>query len=181
MVDLISFISCAFEKPDTVIAFCALLVSIFSFVLTIITLGIQRNHDKLSVKPLAFFNCNNKSGCISITINNGGLGPMIIKSIETFNTNNPQQRLEWPEITKAMGIGNYNISSITVGKINHTPLINGKSITIFEHKFDVTKSEHVAEAEKIKNVFKNFTIRVKYSNFYDDSFESNFNLHLLGA
>lgn len=181
MVDFNSTLVPLFNNNSDLIAFCALSVSIFSLALTIITLWIQRNHDRLSVRPLAFIHVNNTSGCLSITINNGGLGPMIIKSIETFRTEDPKQKLDWPIVLMNVDIIDRFISSKTTAKLNNTPILNGKSIKIFEHKYDADKPDHVTAATNIKNILKEMTIKIKYLSIYDKQYEANLNLSFFKA
>jgi len=157
--------------------------SIFSIILTIITLWIQRNHDRLSVKPLANIHLNNFPGEITILIHNDGLGPMIIKLVDTYRTKDTNKiSYGWPP--KPIDRENYhNLISMPVvmGHFDETPILNGKSIPLLTQKFDINDSNQVKDGNKTRESLKDFTIKVKYTSIYEnEQFETILKLDNLG-
>jgi len=179
MVECESFLTTIFSNPSNLIAFCALFVSVLSIALTIITLWIQRKHDRLSVKPIAHIHVNNLRGELSIRVNNSGLGPMIIKSVETFRSDDKNKlNLGWPPIP-LLKIEYINLSSkpqLTID-LEECPVYNGDSQNLLAHIFDIADSAQVADAKKIANAFHDLTIRINYTGVYDDEqYETSYRL-----
>jgi hypothetical protein len=73
------------DKPseaNAIMALCALVTSILSIYLTIRTLQIQKRHNFQSVKPIAWVSVADFEDRISVTLQNNGVGPMIIKKVD---------------------------------------------------------------------------------------------------
>jgi hypothetical protein len=168
MVDFISIITFICKEPSNLIAFCALFVSIMSFILTIYTSWIQRNHAQLSVEPFVNIHLENLDGKIKISISNDGLGPAIIKSIETFRKGDKDQHnLGWPpnSFTKIDYQG-LVISPAFMTSLENCSIINGKCIDIFELQFDVKNKNHIRAAIKTRDSLKDLTMKIKYIGMY---------------
>lgn len=168
MEDFISALSLKFSDPSIYIA-------IFALALTIITLWQQRNHDRLSVKPLANFHLVNFPDGIKIVIKNDGLGPMIIKSIRTFKEGDPERNdLGWPpEPLHKLKYSKISLGPIFGGALENVSLSNGKSLVIFEHNCDISDKTHVDLVKRTKDSLKDLTIELVYSSIYE---KERFNL-----
>jgi hypothetical protein len=168
MVDFVSIIASICKEPSNLIAFCALFVSVMSFILTIYTIWIQRNQAQLSVEPLANIHLENLDGSIKISISNDGLGPMIIKSIETFRNGDEDPRnLGWPPNT--FNKSDYRgliRSPAFMTSLENCSIKNGKSIDIFELQFDVNDKNHIRSAIKTRDSLKDLTMKIKYTSMY---------------
>lgn len=178
MVDLCAIFISIITDPSNLIAFCALLVSGFSFFLTVYTIWTQRTHDRLSVKPLANFHLDNLPDHITITIKNNGLGPMIIKSIESFKVEDiHKQNLGWPPNTfNKNDYTDINSMPLFTSGLNNASILNGKSMVIFNQNFDTANPKHLIDGDKTRKAFKNLRIKIKYTSFFEDEeYERIFN------
>ena len=70
---------------ETIIAICALIVSVVSIIISVRTLKIQRTHNEKSVKPLGQIILNDYENQITVDIRNVGIGPMILKELSVTN------------------------------------------------------------------------------------------------
>ncbi|WP_321507052.1 hypothetical protein [uncultured Methanoregula sp.] len=184
MVGFEIFLTTFFNEPSNIIAFCAVIISIISIALTIISLWIQRKHDRISVKPIAHIHVNNLLGEISLSVKNDGLGPMIIKSIETFRTNDKNKlNLGWPPISIIKT--DYKIPKSTPQMtidLESCPIYNGNSLSFFKQVFDPAISEEFADAKKTSMALANLTLRIKYTSVYEEEqYETSYALAILNV
>lgn len=73
-------------NPEIVIAFCALLTSVISIILTILTLRLQKQHYMKSIKPIGRITAGDYEDDIYISIINNGVGPLIVKELKVSNS-----------------------------------------------------------------------------------------------
>jgi hypothetical protein len=71
---------------QAIIAICAVLISLFSLAVSVCALKIQRRHDRKSVQPIPQIILNDYENCISVEIENAGIGPLILNEIRVENT-----------------------------------------------------------------------------------------------
>jgi hypothetical protein len=89
-----------YREPETFIALAALIVSISAMVVGIYEAALQRAHDRAEVWPhLELATFTNPQGA-TVTLENGGLGPAIIKSV--LVTVDGKRRRDWPDVLQAL-------------------------------------------------------------------------------
>jgi hypothetical protein len=145
----------------------AILISFFSVVVGFTTLLIQNYHNRLSVRPLGNIELHDTNSEISIAICNNGLGPMIIKSIETVDKqgtkkDHPADWIPWNELTAEHFFKSFK---------EKDNIRNGMNEVIFQYNFESEsgspKEQRMKEERKlIRNILKDLTIRIRYSNIY---------------
>jgi hypothetical protein len=79
---------------NTVAAFGSVAVAIIAIFVSIKALRHQREHNKLSVKPLAQVLIGDYENRVYVKLVNTGTGPMIIKSIKIINAPDPSRPLK---------------------------------------------------------------------------------------
>jgi hypothetical protein len=169
-LDINLIISSIINNPTNFIACCALFVSICSFILTIYTIWTQRRHDRLSVKPLVNIHVEDFPERITITVQNDGLGPMIIKSVECFkNGDVSQQNVGWPPITfRKSDFTILNATPRFTKGLEGCPILNGKFFVIFQHEIDPNNPNQTRLANITRDSFKELSVKVKYASIFDD-------------
>jgi len=75
-----------FFDSETIIAICALIVSVVSIIISVRTLKLQRTHNEKSVKPLGQIILNDYENMITVDIRNVGIGPMILRELIVTNS-----------------------------------------------------------------------------------------------
>lgn len=91
------------EKPDVanavaaigsaVLAAVAVVLSLISLYVSHAALRHQREHNRLSVRPLAYITLGDYENRLFVKVRNNGTGPMIVKSVTIIGTRDPQQPL----------------------------------------------------------------------------------------
>lgn len=89
-----------YREPETFIAIAALVVSVSAVVVGIYEASLQRAHDRAEVWPhieiATFISLNGAS----VSLENNGIGPAIIKSIVV--TVDGRSRRDWPDVVQAL-------------------------------------------------------------------------------
>jgi hypothetical protein len=154
--------------PTKLIAFCALVISVVTVISSFIGLWIQRQHNRLSVRPLGnigyleSINYAEKIQKISLNINNNGIGPMIITSVETLNSEGIKKGypLDWFSPEDRIGMEFW-------AKLENIALPAGQHFQILGYSYNSESSEQKQKKDKIKSVLEGLTIRIKYTDIYD--------------
>jgi hypothetical protein len=158
------------NNSELFIAVLSLIVAITSMIFGVVSLVIQRSHNKKSVLPLGVISLANYENDLRIKIKNNGVGPLIIQEIKTYkNGNFKNYPIDWFE--------NENIIWKTFQKNleNYSIPANSESI-LLEYNVDLSDQKSVNTRELIRNILKDLTIKVKYKDIYDKSFNIERNL-----
>jgi hypothetical protein len=150
------------------IALLAVYISYKSTKLAADTLKQQQKHNELSVRPIC--NVGMIQGPISliIYISNNGVGPMIIKSVETSDSkgNKKNYPVDWiPLADRQIFWRNLENTALLNGVkvdilgFNFVPIIDGKP------KMPITKDQKT-KREEIRGILKDLTIYVRYADIY---------------
>lgn len=68
----------SFLSLEYVAAICAIFISVASLIVAIGALNTQREHNYLSVRPIAHFSRGDYENCVFVKLKNFGLGPLLI-------------------------------------------------------------------------------------------------------
>ncbi|MCX6689236.1 MAG: hypothetical protein NTZ39_06065 [Methanoregula sp.] len=95
---------------------------------------------------------------------------MKVKSLETYRTDDlKKENLGWPPKTFESLIYTSETSiPIFLSQLEDTPLLNGISLNIFLHTYDVNDPIQVKAGNASKNALKDLTIKIKYTSIYDE-------------
>ena len=155
---------CSEISWEIIISCCALIISI-------ITVYQTKNHNYLSVRPIATILPQDYSKKICVCLQNKGLGPLITKSVKFINiiTNEEKgflidfmPKLEgeilWKDYTKSPQFTLASIESKTL--IEFVPKIeNGEEV------YDNTFKEN---RKRIRKALSNIRVEITYSGIYND-------------
>jgi hypothetical protein len=161
------FIAAILTNPQDLILFITLLVGFVAVLLTVVTLIWQRKHDRLSVRPIPIISTFNYGTEISIPIENCGIGPLIIKSIQVgwVAENSERKFAEWApdQFPKKQEHVPINIHVLPL----NSALLPGKTVKLLFCKIDPTKIEQRIEMNAIReDLRKIFAFRVIYTDIY---------------
>jgi hypothetical protein len=158
----------ALSNPTNIISICALTVSIASILIGYYGLKRQRIHDELSVRPICNVGTIQGPLVLTITILNNGVGPMIIKSVETHDSQGnkkdypmdwiplPDRQFVWRDLEN---VAILNGKKIDILGFNFVTIIDGKP------KLPITKDQ-IKKREEIRSILKDLTIHIKYTDIY---------------
>jgi len=150
------------------IAFLALLISIVSIIVGFSGLWIQYIHNKKSVRPLGNIEIHDKETEIKLILCNNGIGPLEIISFETEDKqgridNHPADWIPWRTLK-----AEYCFKSYSLGD----NIRDGNKEVFLNFKFGSTsyadKQVLMNERKLIRNILKDLTIRIRYSDIYGD-------------
>jgi hypothetical protein len=151
-------------KPELIIATSAVVVSIVSIIVAVVSLRIQREHNILSVKPIAKIGFSDYTDYIAIVVTNVGMGPMIVKSIKTSD--------EKQGIIKDYPIDWMNRmlpgSAFTRFRKNleNTSILPSNSEFLLEYAYNPNDKGFVENCKTIRSILKDLTIRIEYWDIY---------------
>ena len=162
------------------IAVIALITSVISIGIGIIGLKIQREHDILSVRPIASVGLQHGniidndivqnqglnmivpkySATLGVGLSNCGCGPMIIKSIETVNKEGVKKSYpyEWIPIDYRQQF---------YRDLENTAIPPGVIINLITFNFPLSDLNELHKKEEIKSILNDLTIRIKYTDIYN--------------
>jgi hypothetical protein len=147
--------------PTLIIAILALIVSIVSIGIGVITLRTQQEYNRLSVRPIGIITLSDYEDKLAIKIMNAGIGPMIIKSVETVDNSGIKKDypIDWMS-------SKYIWTNFRRNLQNHA-IIAGDSIILLEYNLDPQNKDLAKQRDEIRFILKNLTIRIKYTDIYN--------------
>lgn len=76
-------------EPNTIITLClcSMIISIVAVTVSIIFALAKIRHNKKSVQPIALIRFNDREEYISVDIRNVGIGPLTIRKLKVYKTN----------------------------------------------------------------------------------------------
>jgi hypothetical protein len=160
---------------QSVIALSAFIISIVSILIAGLTLNMQRKHNRLSVKPIPNITEMNyvDSGKIGLSLENVGIGPMIIKKIKSCKGETVKKDpFEWlPE-------GFDHILTDYTLKFEGTAIPPMDHICLLYYDYDPKDNKSLNNSELIRSILAELEINVEYADVYDQIYEYNY--HLVG-
>ena len=148
--------------PDLLIATLAIIVSFVAILIGWFSLRIQQKHNRLSVRPIGSIALSDYENQLAIRVKNAGIGPMIVKSIET--SNNQGTKKEYPV--------DWMPSDIMWGgfrrALKNQAIVAGDSTVLLEFNLpDPIDEDSARQRDEIRSVLKNLRIRIIYTDVYD--------------
>jgi hypothetical protein len=154
------------NNSELFISSISFIVALFSLIFGIISLCIQRSHNKKSVLPLGFISLANYENLLRIKIINNGVGPLIIQNIKTYKNKEDIKNypIEWFE--------NDNIIWSTFRKNleEYSIAANSESI-LLEYKVDLSNKQSIETRDIIRNKLKDLTITIEYNDIYNKKYK----------
>lgn len=151
------------DVANAVAASAAVVVSIISFVLAWKSLAVQRHHNRLSVRPLAFISRSDYENSLAVKIHNNGVGPLIITSVRVFDGNDTKRSLiEW------MGAIPYRVTwdDFTRDFVDRS-LAPGDAIVLLKLTGDASDQDFCEIRNACRLVLRQLTVKVEYRDVYD--------------
>jgi hypothetical protein len=150
------------NNADTIIALCALLVSVASILIGYFSLKIQQKHNRLSVRPIGKIHFITTGDSIKIEIRNDGTGPMLCSNLKVYdnafnNKNNfrdaiPifQKKNDWLKISTS--------SQFVMGA--------GEQKTLLEISTECVSPEFQNYYDQVLTSLKMTTLELEYRDIY---------------
>lgn len=153
----------------TITAICALIVSVVATGLAIWFGVIQRNHMRLSVRPIAAVPIADFEDRVGVFLANKGLGPMLIKKLEVKDKNgNIHSDLlsHMPPLKKGVLWLNFHVS------VDGAALEQGRRLELLVLEGDPKNTIYRESRDDIRKVLKDLTVKVEYEDLYGNTLPS---------
>lgn len=152
------------ENLSNLIASLALIISAVSTILALIAIALQREHNRVSVKPLPDFIYGNYENEIKVIIHNHGLGPMRLLRVEVLENNAVigENLIDlMPSLPKTITWEDY------VRNLDERILAPGEEKALILLSGDEKKQVFVKFRDKVRNRLISLTVRIYYKGVYD--------------
>lgn len=147
------------RNASLIVAVCAAIISLASLAVAVRALKVQREHNYLSVRPIAHFSRGDYEDCIFIKLKNYGVGPLLIDSFIVQATQSTHKRL-----IDALGSVASEITWDTfTDTIDGRALAPNKEFVLLKGSF--TPAQDSAKA-KVRSSLSKMTLRLAYKDIY---------------
>jgi len=162
------------DKPESIIALCALIVSAISLALAIINSFHNRKNNRLSVRPIAYILPPDYEDYIAVIIQNKGTGPLISKEIKFVDESNTEKNYLIDFMPK-LEDGYYWKTFSKTSKIILSPL---EEKILLEFRGDISDENFIRQRDKIRDALSKIEIQIKYTSIFNEwcPFKLNYKL-----
>jgi hypothetical protein len=157
---------------ETIVAICALVVSIVSIFISIRSLSIQRTYNEKSVRPIAHLTNDDYENEISVELRNVGVGPLIIKELKVQSQNGKEltNLIDFVDLNLPDGLMWTNFVKQTTNRA----IAIGDKICLLSINFDNVEYPDKDSARQIprfrsdlRKLLGDLTVTVKYTGIYE--------------
>lgn len=152
------------ENLNNIIASIAVGVSFLSTLLALWAVYLQREHNRVSVRPLPDLIFGDYENQIIVEIHNNGLGPMILVGVEILKDNTvlADNLIDlMPSLPKGMRWDDF------VKNLKNRVLAPGEEKTLIELSGNEKSKTFVNFRDKVRETLAPLTVKVYYKGIYD--------------
>lgn len=148
----------------------SIVIAVTALALSVITLYWQRKHNRLSLVPIPNIVISDRDNVLSIDLENNGIGPLIIKSIN-FSTDCEKTWKQWPtEDTFFSSLK--TICPITTVLRKNSVIVSQQRERIFECNYNLSEPDQKEEIISVIGFFKNPNVmKIDYTDVYNKNKE----------
>ena len=148
------------QNAELIVAISAVVISIISLVVARNALHAQREHNILSVKPIAHFSRGDYEDCIFVKIKNYGLGPLLVDSFDVKKDQNNYKTI----VDSLEGLASEITWDTFTDSIDGRVLAPNQEFVLLKVTFD---KDRVDVINNIRKSLAKTTLSIKYNNIYD--------------
>jgi hypothetical protein len=148
------------------IGLAALVVSVVAIVIARRTLHHQQAHNVLSVRPIPMLATADYEECVSVSLRNHGVGPMLIKTMHVSEGDTQQAyvRQFMPALPKDLAWSTY------AGELRDVSLPAGEQVILLELKGQEDDPAYSAFRDQCRAALGRLAVTVEYTDVYGSSF-----------
>ena len=159
------------NNAEVIIAFFALLTAVTAVFQTRQTLEVQRIHNAKSLLPIAAVNRVNRQDQLGVTLENRGVGPLIIERVRVYPSHKPDEVKSnvyehMPQLTQ-----NMSWSTIKLGLEGAVLHPNASFWLVLLQPSQGSPSAFEANAKEVRRNLSGLQIDITYRDVYDNIFE----------
>jgi len=155
-------------NSTTVIALCALVVSVVSTGLAVWTAFVQRKHMRLSVRPIASVPVADFENRVGVFLQNKGIGPMRVRSLRVANAEGVEHDdlvTHMPPLAPGILWSNFYDS------VDGSALEAGKRFLLLLLEGDPQDPEYRQSRDVVRRRLSSLVVRVEYEDLYGQPME----------
>jgi hypothetical protein len=138
---------------------------VIAIILSLLAMHFEKKHNRQSVKPLAHILLDDSPDGLSIKLINKGLGPMIIEDFIAEDKYGKKENNIYYHLPKFKENRLFSFQY-------HTKPINyivskDEELSLLEIKGNITNKDYMDFKMYIRNILKDLTITIKYTDVYD--------------
>lgn len=148
------------DVANAIAAIAAVFVSFVSVILALWALAVQRQHNRLSVRPLAFISRSDYEDRLSVKIHNNGVGPLIITSLQVSNGQTVSDNvidfmpanIIWDDFTS---------------DLQGRSLAPGGEIVLLEFTGDTASPDFRETRDRCRDILRHLRVKLDYLDVYE--------------
>ena len=141
-----------------------LVIGVIALFFTAISLGVQRKHNRLSVKPIAIVSVADYENVLAVRLQNKGTGPLIIKNLSFIDQNGKTKKA----LIDFFGSDFKNVVwSTFVADIDGWVILPNEAKTLIELNGDSTDNEFVHVRDNVRKVLAQIQVELIYQDIYE--------------
>jgi hypothetical protein len=162
------------EKPEYILALCALIISIISLGLAFYSSYQNRLHNRLGVRPYAYILPKDYEDNIAVIIQNKGTGPLITKTI-SFCKNGVDNKKYLIDFMPSLYDGYYWSTFSKAQKIILRP---SEEKVLIEFSGKLTDNDFKKQRDLIRKALSEIEMNIEYTSIYNEKkpFKLNYKL-----
>ena len=166
------------KNPETTLALSAVIISLISLVLSIITAFQNRKNNRLGVRPLAYILPPDYEDRIAVIIQNKGTGPLITKELKFIGMDN-QEKNYLIDFMPNLKDGYYWTTFSKASKIILKP---SEDKILLEFKGDISDPKFIEQRDAIRKELSKLELKMKYTSIFNERkpFELKYKLTWFG-
>lgn len=155
-------------EAQTIVAICALIVSVFSVCLTVWTAFLQRKHMRLSVIPIATIPVADFEHRVGVFLKNCGLGPM---RVSTFRVVDAAGNITEDIVSQMPNPINGILWSNFHDSVDGAVIEAGKRLEMLLLEGDINSSTFIKYRDQVRKKLSELKITVEYKDLYGQKME----------
>lgn len=152
-------IDCVSKNAELIVAACAAIISLISLAVAVKALKTQREHNYLSVRPIANFSRGDYEDCVFVKIKNYGAGPLLIDSFTVQSSQSTHKRM----IDAFAGLADELTWDTFTDTIDGRALAPNAEFVLIKATFD--HSQHGVK-ERVRAALAKMTLQLSYKDIY---------------
>ena len=155
---------------ETIIALCALFVSVASILIGYYSLKSQQKHNRLSVKPIGKIHFITAKKSIEIEIRNDGTGPLVCPHVRIFREGRDGYTSDLREAIPMLRDSGYAVGVSAPGST--FSILPGDTKTLLTLSADEATPEFLKYYDGVLEEIRKITLEVDYQDIYGQLIET---------
>jgi hypothetical protein len=141
-----------------------IVIGIIALIFTAITFRVQRKHNRLSVRPIAIISVGDYENKLTVSIQNKGTGPLIIKDLSITSENG---KIEKAIINYFDSDYDHVVWSTFCADIDGWAILPGETQTLIKLDGNPADEDFVLIRNRVRKVLASLKVELRYQDIYE--------------